>query len=213
MHAKMIALFATLAILIGLLVPTSALAANCQTPELYATLDTGTTTPSFEHFQAISNAGPGGCTYLNLRITGQSRGTGTQCDESVWLQLGDSGTLDTGSHYDYQYAQNVLATPSSWGGGGAYQAAGIFIGTIPCSTRTAAAAGTWNTLIVNAFGLTYDKDVISQQVNGYNTNSGAGVQTTISTGVWHSTGSVSNVEVFPNTGSFDQHTVISLYLE
>lgn len=195
----------------ALVVPSVASASNCITPTLAASTETGTTTPASLHFASVSNVGPNNCTYQNLRITGLTRGTTTSCDPYLLVNLGDSGTLDTGNHYNYS---------TFWEGGGAggfgawgYHQATMQFGQIPCSTRPTGAAGTFNILIYNAFGTTYFKPVIATMTNGFDANSRAGTESWGASGLWESTGAVSDVQISLSTGSMEQHTLVTLWLE
>lgn len=145
-------------------------------------------------------------TYEHLQLRCSLLGADTAAYQSVWIQLGTGGTIDTGNNYSIQ---GMRANGSSPGPRSAVNIDRFYVLYIAASGSPKAGYSFVETDIFNYASTTKKKSALS--VLSFHGNSGGYYYSTIYGGEWNNTGAVSDVRVLAETGNLNRGSTVTLY--
>lgn len=147
---------------------------------------------------------PGTYTDLKIVISGRTN-RGGAFEDSMKIQLGSTGSVDTGNNYTSRILQQYNNTVSS--------AAETNVGYITCySVFTAVSATTSTFGNAEIYIPNYtSSNAKSVSIDGVSETNGTQGSNDMAAGLWTGTGIINIIKVFPYFGSFVQYTTATLY--
>lgn len=142
-------------------------------------------------------------TYRDLLVVVRGRSNVAATTDDVLLQF----NADTAANYDREVFKYVNATLTA---AGAVAQTSILVGSISGSTATAGRRGAIEAHILDYRGTTFDKQVITEF--SFCAGTAAGDQGVGKNGGnWRSTAAVTQTDVFPAGGTWNDDSIVSLY--